>query len=133
MYGLASRISMAGLMAGALMLSGCASIDAVEHAQATADEAMTHAQAGEAAAARAQSTADAAGAAAQRAQSTADAAGSAAQRAQSTADAANSAAQAAQTDAHAAIDRLDKTQPQVQHLMHHHKHRTWKNVAHKAK
>jgi hypothetical protein len=131
MLKLAGMTSAAALMAGVLALGGCATQEAVEKAQMTADSAMTHAQAGEAAAARAQASADAAG-------SAAAAAGSAAQRAQSTADGATSAAAAAQStanqaaaDAKNANDRLDKQTPQVAHLMHHHKHRTFKNVAHK--
>ncbi len=72
-------MSLAGLVATSMMLGGCATTDSVKRAQASADQAMQHAQAAEAAAQRAQSTADAAGAAAQRAQSTADAAGTAAQ------------------------------------------------------
>jgi len=94
MHRVAGTISLVGLMAGALALGGCATQEAVEHAQATADQAMM--------------TAQAAGSAAQRAQSTADGATSAAQMAQSTADGAASAAQAAAADAKRANDRLDQ-------------------------
>lgn len=121
MFDSISRISLAGIAASALALSGCATVDSVRHAQATADQALSQAQA-------AGASAQAAGAAAQRAQSSADAAGAAAQRAQSSAEAAASAAQAAAADAHQANDRLDHMKPQVEHLVHHHAHRTWRDV-----
>lgn len=116
-----SRIGLAGIAASALVLSGCATVESVEKAQATADQAMSQAQG-------AQSTAQAAGAAAQRAQGTADSAGAAAQRAQSSADAAAATAQTAAADAHQANDRLDHMTPVVGHLEHHHGHQTWHNV-----
>lgn len=55
---LPSRIALAGTCAAMLMLSGCATVESVEHAQATADAAMAHAQSAGSAAGRAQSTAD---------------------------------------------------------------------------
>jgi len=78
--------SLAAVLASALALGGCATQEAVEHAQATADDAMTHAQASGAAAQKAQQTADAAA-------SSAQAAGAAAQAAQGRADAAYQLAQ----------------------------------------
>jgi outer membrane protein OmpA-like peptidoglycan-associated protein len=68
-------------MAGAMALSGCATVESVEKAQATADQALSQAQAASAAAKHAQDTADAAG-------GSAAAAASAAQAAQARADAA---------------------------------------------
>ena len=68
------------LMAGALVLGGCASQESVEKAQATANSAMTAAQG-------AQSAADAAGAAAQKAQASADAAAQKADQAEADAQA----------------------------------------------
>lgn len=70
-----SRFAIAGTCTAMLMLTGCASIESVEHAQATADAAMAHAQAAGSAAANAQSTAD-------EAMRRADAAGSKADRAE---------------------------------------------------
>src|SRR5215472_16591760 len=55
---LPSRSAVAGICAAMLMLSGCATVESVEHAQATADAAMAHAQAAGSAAGHAQSTAD---------------------------------------------------------------------------
>lgn len=60
-------VSIVGLMAGSLALGGCATQEAVEHAQATADQALSTAQAAETAAHNAQSTADNAASAAQSA------------------------------------------------------------------
>ena len=37
---------------------------------------------------------------------------------------------ASNSDAHNANDRLDHLTPPVQHLIHHHRHRTWHNVRH---
>jgi len=59
MLGLARSISVVGLMAGALALGGCATQEAVEHAQATADQALSAAHDAGSAAHQAQSTADA--------------------------------------------------------------------------
>ncbi len=73
-------------LGGGLLLGGCATKEAVEHAQATADQALSQAQ---------------------RAQSTADGAAGAAQRANA---------------------RLDRDESNLDHLMHHHEHGTWKNV-----
>ena len=67
MYSLVKSASMIGLVAGALALAGCATTSSVEHAQATADQAMSQAQAAASAAQKAQSTADAAAADAQKA------------------------------------------------------------------
>jgi len=94
MLRMTGRMTLVGAIAGALVLSGCATTESVEKAQMTADQAMSAAQAAQAAASRAQSTADAAGAAAQRAQSTADSANSAAQAAASQAQ--STAAQVSQ-------------------------------------
>lgn len=55
---LPSRFVVAGMCTAMLTLSGCATVESVEHAQATADAAMAHAQAAGSAAGRAQSTAD---------------------------------------------------------------------------
>ena len=60
-------VSIVGLMAGSLALGGCATQEAVEHAQATADQALSTAQAAETAAHNAQNTADSAASAAQSA------------------------------------------------------------------
>lgn len=130
MLGLASRISLAGLMVGAVALGGCATVESVQHAQATADQALSQAQAAETAAQKAQGSADSAAAAAQAAQSAAQRAQSTADAAASAAQSAASAAQAAATDAHNANDRLDHLTPSVQHLAHHHRHHTWANVSH---
>jgi hypothetical protein len=74
------------LLAGPLMLGGCATQDAVEHAQSTADEALS---------------------AAQHAQATADAASQKADTATQSADSASQKADAAAADAKRANDRLD--------------------------
>lgn len=97
--------ALVGAMAGALALGGCATQEAVEHAQATADHAMSAAQS----------------------------AGAAAQHAQSTADGAASAAAAAAADATKANTRLDTAESNLDHLMHHHEDKTWTNrgVKHK--
>ena len=55
---LPSQFVVAGICAAMLMLTGCATVESVEHAQATADAAMSHAQAAGSAAGHAQSTAD---------------------------------------------------------------------------
>jgi len=113
----AAKLSVISLVAGALALGGCATTESVQHAQATADQAMSTAQAAGAAAQRAQSSADAAASAAQ-------AAGAAAQRAQSTADAAASAAQAASSDARSANDRVGALEAKMaEHVATHHRRR----------
>src|SRR5271166_3930710 len=61
MHNVVKRIAMLSVGAGALMVSACASVDDVKHAQATADQALSTAQ-------QAQSTATAAQQAAQAAQ-----------------------------------------------------------------
>ena len=99
--------SLAALMAGALALGGCATTDSVKQAQATADHALSQAQAANAAAAKAQSSADAAGAAAQHAQATADAANSAAQTAASQAQATGQQV----ADMQARMERIGDLQP----------------------
>jgi hypothetical protein len=53
--------SLAAVIAAGMLLSGCATRESVEHAQATADEARGDATAAHSAADRAQSSADAAG------------------------------------------------------------------------
>jgi len=58
MLRLARSVSLAGLMIGALALGGCATQEAVEHAQATADQALAAAHDAGSAAHQAQSTAD---------------------------------------------------------------------------
>ena len=93
-------VSIVGLMAGSLALGGCATQEAVEHAQATADQALSTAQTAE----------------------------TAAHNAQSTADNAASAAQTAAADAQKANARLDKVEADVDHLAHHHEHGTWRDV-----
>lgn len=118
MLGLLTRISAIGLMAGTLALGGCATTGSVERAQDTANQAMTHAQAGEAAAARAQGSADAAAAAAQGA-------ATAAEKAQTTAD-------AAVTDALKANQRLDTITAKVARLERQHRH-GWRNAGHHQK
>ena len=105
MISLVKRASMIGLMAGALSLGGCATVESVRHAQDTADHAMAQAQSAEAAA----------------------------QHAQSTADGAASAAHEAAADATKANARLDTVESNVDHLMHHHEHGTWSDVGVKHK
>ena len=58
MISFAKSASMIGLVAGAMSLAGCATQQAVEHAQTTADQAMAQAQAAASAAQKAESTAD---------------------------------------------------------------------------
>ena len=96
-----------------LMLSGCATTEAVKRAQATADQALTLAQQGNVAAQKAQGTADSAVAAAAQAQSTAD-------LGVAKADAAAASAQAA-GEAAAKADRTF-----WQHHERHHRHRSHK-------
>ena len=115
MLGAAGRITLAGAMMGAMALGGCATVDSVKQAQATADQALAQAQAGNAAAHQAQSSADAAMAAAQRAQATADAAGSAAQQASATATSANQ-----RVDELSA--RVDRVQAGMRHKARHRRH-----------
>ena len=74
------------LLAGPLMLGGCATQEAVEHAQSTADEALS---------------------AAQHAQAAADTASQKADAAAQSADTAGQKADAAAADAKRANDRLD--------------------------
>lgn len=64
----------------------------------------------------------------ERAQATADSAMSHAQAGESAAQRAQSIANAAAADANLANARLDATVPHVEHLVHHHRHGTWKNV-----
>lgn len=107
MLRLVRSVSIMGLIAGALALGGCATREEVEHAQATADQAMSQAQAANAAAGRAQTAAD-----------TAD---MAAQTAQAAADTANGEVQKIDT-------RLVSVEGDVDHLAHHHEHGTMANV-----
>jgi len=82
------------VLASGLLLSGCATNESVEHAQATADAATTEAAS----------------------------AMSAGQHAQSTADAALAAARAATTSAQGAIDRIDHLPPPATpHCRKHHR------------
>lgn len=92
MLSIVSRRSIAAIVAGALALGGCATVDSVKHAQETADQAMSAAQAAQASAGKAQSSADAAAAAAQQAQTTAEQANTTAQSAANAAQAANAKA-----------------------------------------
>jgi hypothetical protein len=105
MLSLVRRASMIGLMAGALSLGGCATVESVHNAQDTADHAMSHAQAAEAAA----------------------------QHAQNTADGAAGAAHDAAADAAKANTRLDAVESNLDHLMHHHQHHTWSDIGLKHK
>jgi uncharacterized protein YceK len=74
-------ILVAGAVSALIGLSGCASIESVERAQATADRALANADQAMASATRAQQTASNAQAAADRAQQTASNAQSSADRA----------------------------------------------------
>ena len=107
MLTLIRSVSIIALTAGALALGGCATREDVAHAQATADQAVSQAQA--------------ANAAAQRAQSAADAAAGAAQRAQASTDTLSSGVQ--KMDA-----RLVSVEGDVDHLAHHHEHGTLADV-----
>jgi hypothetical protein len=80
MLRLPTRFAVSGICVGMLMLAGCATVESVEHAQATADAAMGHAHAAGSAAGHAQSTAD-------EALRRADSAGSKADRAEAHASA----------------------------------------------
>ena len=106
MHHILSKAPLIALFGAGLLLSGCATKESVEHAQATADSAK----------------ADAASAM------------SAAQRAQSAADAAESSAHAAAAAAQNANDRLDHLPPPVVHhgRMHHHRHHHHRHHAMKA-
>ncbi|MFC3068272.1 hypothetical protein [Phenylobacterium soli] len=115
----ATKLTLTALLTGAVALSGCASIDSVKRAQATADQALAMAQSDQAASQHAQSSADAAAAAAQRAQSSADAAASAAQSAQSAAQAAS----AQVGDLSTRVDRMQRqraTSGKRHHRTRHH-------------
>jgi hypothetical protein len=101
MHTLVNRAAMAGMVAGALALGGCATVDSVNHAQATADSALSQAQA--------------AGAAAQRAQGTADAAGQ-------KADQANTAVQTVDAKVEHFIDE-ERAENSAERHRHHHHHR----------
>lgn len=114
----AGRVTLAGVMVGALALGGCATNDSVRHAQATADQALSTAQQAQGAATHAQQTADAAGSAAQRAQQTADAGASTAQAAASQAQAAS--AQAANASAQAQEAKQRPT-GKAHHKRRHHR------------
>ena len=94
MVRLGSRIALAAVIAGGLSLGGCATIESVERAQASADAAG-------AAAMRAQDTANAAGAAA-------EAAGADARRAQETAETAGDSASDGLDSIGARVDRLER-------------------------
>jgi len=96
--------------ASAFLLSGCATVESVERAQAVADQALALAQQDQTAAQQAQATADSATAAAQRAQTTANGA-----------QAAAAAADAKAVAAAAAAEKADKTF--WDHHATHHPHR----------
>jgi outer membrane murein-binding lipoprotein Lpp len=102
---LANRIALVAVIVGGLSLTGCATVESVERAQASADAAG-------AAAMHAQGSADAAGAAA-------NAAGDAAHRAQQTADAAGSMASDGLKTTN---ERIDKLERKVRWLSRHHRH-----------
>jgi len=104
---LVRSVSIAGLVAGGLSLGGCATREAVQNAQATADRALSQAQG---------------------ATTAAQSAASAAQSAASAAQSAASAAQAAASAAQAANARLYPVEGNLDHLMNHHEHGTWRNV-----
>ena len=114
---------LAAVAATSVFLSGCATEDYVNKhiaaVNARIDQTDAHVAAVEGKANEAAQAAAAANAAAQQA-------GSAAQ-------AAATQAQTATTDAARANDRIDKMEPKVGHLMHHHKHKTWRNVSKKNK
>jgi hypothetical protein len=103
---------LGGVMVSLLALGGCATVDSVKRAQASADAAG-------AAAAHAQASADAAG-------SAAGAAGDAAKKAQDSADAAGASANTAGGDAKRANDRLDKVEHRVDSLWWRTHHWNWK-------
>jgi outer membrane murein-binding lipoprotein Lpp len=111
------RISLIAAIVGTLALGGCATVDSVKRAQASADSAGSAAQ-------RAQGSADAAGAAA-------TAAGDAAKKAQDSADAAGTAATGAATDIKTANARIDRLERKVRWLARHHRpakkghHKVW--------
>jgi methyl-accepting chemotaxis protein len=109
MLSIVSRCSIAAILAGTLALGGCATVDSVKHAQETADQAMSAAQA--------------AGSAAQHAQSSADAAAQAAQQAQSTAEQANTTAQSAANAAQAANAKADEMSNTMQNMKATHRSR----------
>jgi len=73
-------VIFAGAACALIGLSGCASIESVEHAQATADQALADAGRAQQTASNAQASADRAMASADRAQQTANAAQSSADR-----------------------------------------------------
>jgi outer membrane murein-binding lipoprotein Lpp len=111
---LTSRIVLVAAMVGGLTLGGCATVDSVKRAQASADSAGS-------AAAHAQSSADAAG-------SAASAAGDAAKKAQDAADAAGTASSDGLKTTNERIDKLEK---KVRWLAARH-HRHGKKGHHKA-
>lgn len=102
---LPSRFAIAGICTGLLMLTGCATVESVEHAQATADAAMSHAQGAGSAAAHAQSTAD-------EAMQRADAAGSKADRA----------------DAHASMVEAKLDRLIAEHRAHMHRYHRYRRA-----
>lgn len=108
MLSIASRCSIAAILAGTLALGGCATTDSVKKAQETADQAMSAAQAAQSAA--------------QHAQSSADAAAAAAQQAQTAADTANTTAQGAVSAAQAASAKADENAQMLQNMHSHRSH-----------
>jgi hypothetical protein len=111
-----TAVISAALMTGVFALGGCASIGSVKQAQATADQALSQAQAANAAAQHAQSSADQANAAAQQAQSTAQAATQTAQAAQAQAQATGQQVQDLST-------RMERMRAPARHHGRHHRHR----------
>lgn len=112
---------LGAVIAGSVILSGCATEDYVDKHVAAVNARIdqTDAHIGPL------------DAKANQVAQVAAAANTTAQQAASAAQAAMTQAQAATTDAARANERLDKLHPQVGHLMHHHKHGTWRNVSHK--
>lgn len=114
---------LAAVAATSVFLSGCATEDYVNKhiaaVNARIDQTDAHVAAVE-------GKANEAGQAAAAANSAAQQAGSAAQ-------AAAAQAQTATTEAARANDRIDKMEPKLAHMMHHHKHKTWRNVSKRSK
>jgi methyl-accepting chemotaxis protein len=98
------RIVLAGAACAFVGLGGCASIESVEHAQATADRALDSAGRAQQLASSAQSSAD-------RAQATADKAQQTASAAQSTADRALQGESQTRSDVTALNSQVDNSRP----------------------
>ncbi len=104
------------VMAGSLVLGGCATTGSVKRAQARADEAFAASQDGLTAAQRAQTAADGAMGAAGRAQTTADGAAQSALAANASATGASADARTAGAQMAAMSARLKKLEAQVRKL-----------------